>query len=183
MQRAILGWIGVGLLGLGAWGVASQGSNGLPKAVAEIERINGLREGLAGAFGERGVPATAETFGEVCRPVGMQAKQLAASTGWTVRQLAAKYRNPANRPDDEAARVIAAMGDDPSLLSLVMRTAEGDRPGLRYFRRIDVQEACLACHGARAARPAFVQDGYPDDRAFDFAVGDLRGVYAVFLPD
>ena len=43
--------------------------------------------------------------------------------------------------------------------------------------------ACLACHGANDARPEFVKQGYPEDKAFDFEVGDLRGLYSVFVPD
>ena len=54
--------------------------------------------------------------------------------------------------------------------------------GIRYFRRIVVEPACLACHGEQSARPDFVLQGYPNDRAYGFAVGDLRGLYAVFVP-
>ena len=51
------------------------------------------------------------------------------------------------------------------------------------YRRIDVQPSCMACHGARASRPAFVKKNYPDDKAFDFKPGDLRGMYAMHLPE
>jgi hypothetical protein len=46
-----------------------------------------------------------------------------------------------------------------------------------------VEDACLACHGSEDTRPDFVKQGYPDDKAFDFEVGDLRGVYSGFVPD
>lgn len=45
------------------------------------------------------------------------------------------------------------------------------------------EPSCLACHGTKASRAAFVKDNYPDDKAFDFQVGDLRGMYAVFIPE
>jgi hypothetical protein len=45
-----------------------------------------------------------------------------------------------------------------------------------------VESSCLACHGARDARPAFVKESYPQDKAFAFKAGDLRGAYSVFLP-
>ena len=48
-----------------------------------------------------------------------------------------------------------------------------------YFRRIVVQEKCLNCHGAKSKRPDFVKEKYPKDQAFDFKVGDLRGLYHV----
>ncbi len=54
--------------------------------------------------------------------------------------------------------------------------------GVRYFRRIVVEHPCVACHGGREERPEFVRNRYPEDRAYGFRVGDLRGVYSVFLP-
>jgi phage gp36-like protein len=54
--------------------------------------------------------------------------------------------------------------------------------GTRYYRRINVESSCLACHGCKNARPQFVKDKYPQDLAFDFNVGDLRGMYSVFIP-
>jgi hypothetical protein len=58
-----------------------------------------------------------------------------------------------------------------------------DQPGTHYFRRINVEASCLACHGRKGDRPQFVQERYPQDLAYDFNPGDLRGMYAVFLPD
>jgi hypothetical protein len=48
---------------------------------------------------------------------------------------------------------------------------------------ITVQPSCLACHGPKDERPAFVKKDYPEDRAYGFEDGDLRGIYAVFVPD
>ncbi len=55
--------------------------------------------------------------------------------------------------------------------------------GLNYYRRINVEPSCLACHGTKASRPAFIKDNYLDDKAFNLAVGELRGMYAVQLPE
>jgi hypothetical protein len=41
----------------------------------------------------------------------------------------------------------------------------------------------MACHGTKLSRPAFIKENYPNDKAFDFKSGDLRGMYAVFLPE
>nr|WP_255108438.1 DUF3365 domain-containing protein [Synechococcus sp. RedBA-s] len=46
-----------------------------------------------------------------------------------------------------------------------------------------MEPSCLACHGTKANRPAFVMENYPDDKVFDFKVGDLRGMDAVFIPE
>jgi hypothetical protein len=97
--------------------------------------------------------------------------------------MAEKYRNPRHRLDSEGQRLFRLFAEDRSLVGLWMRTALAGRPGTRYLRRIRVEAACLACHGPKDRRPEFVKQHYPDDRAYDFAIGDLRGLYSVFVPD
>lgn len=146
-----------------------------------IEAINNMRESLARTIDTPDVDK--ETFQRVCKPVGMRAKQLAQSTGWDVQQLAVKYRNPAHVPDAEADSVHAVFADHPEQTSTWLRTVRNGTLGWRYLRRIDVQPSCLACHGAKESRPDFVKQGYPQDRAYGFEPGDLRGLYAVFVAD
>lgn len=152
----------------------------LGKVVESVEDLNALRSGLAGAFS--GEPDRA-AFAQVCKPVGEQAKRLAEENGWKVQQLALRYRNPAHQPDDEARRIHDLFLREPEILGLWIRSELDGRSGLRYFRRIEVEKACLACHGARERRPAFIEEGYPDDRAYGFELGDLRGLYSVFVAD
>ncbi len=155
----------------------------LARAVREVERLDALRSALAGAFGGQGVPADESTFQQVCRPVGQQAQQIAKQNGWAVVQMAEKYRNPLHRLDSEGRRLFRLFTEDRRLLGLWVRTEMDGRPGTRYFRRIRVDAACLACHGPKDQRPEFVKQRYPDDRAWDFVVGELRGLYSVFVPD
>ena len=155
----------------------------LAKAVQAIEKLDTLRSGLAGSFEGKGVPADKSTFKEVCKPVGMQAKQMAQNNGWKVIQMAAKFRNPKHQLDAEGQQSYDRLGTNPALMGLWTRTDMNGEMGTRYFRRITVESACLACHGSKAKRPAFIQKGYPDDRAYDFQIGDLRGIYSVFIPD
>jgi hypothetical protein len=75
------------------------------------------------------------------------------------------------------------MEDDPALMGMWVKTSMDGKAGVRYFRRITVEPACLACHGPKDSRPQFVKDGYPYDRAYGFDVGDLRGLYSVFVAD
>jgi hypothetical protein len=46
-----------------------------------------------------------------------------------------------------------------------------------------VRETCMPCHGTRDSRPDSIKESYTLDRAYNFAVGDLRGVFSVFVPD
>jgi len=156
----------------------------LAKAVAEIEYLDATRSGLASSLEGSTETPTLQTMKEVCKPVGMKAQQLSRENGWQVKQLASKYRNPAhaaNTPQETMA--LAKFEQDSDLTGFWEREIINDQAGTRYYRRINVEASCLACHGVKGDRPQFVKDNYPDDRAYDFHVGDLRGMYAVFIPD
>ncbi|MEB3356086.1 MAG: DUF3365 domain-containing protein [Synechococcales bacterium] len=156
----------------------------LAKAVEEIEYLDALRSGLASTLEGSTETPTQQTMKEVCKPVGMKAQQLSQENGWVVKQIASKYRNPAHAPDNlHSQMALAKFEGDSELTGFWERETLGDREGTRYYRRINVEVSCLACHGAKGDRPQFVKDNYPQDLAYDFHVGDLRGMYAVFLPD
>ena len=147
----------------------------------EIEALNNMRESLASTID---TPAVGKaTFKRVCKPVGQRAKKMAKANGWTVQQLAKKYRNPAHEPDAEARRLHEQFAEKPEQTDTWIRTVRKETPGWRYARRIPGQPSCTACHGSKENRPDFVKKGYPDDRAYGFEPGDLRGIYAVFVPD
>lgn len=156
----------------------------LGKAVQEIENLDAMRSGLASTLEGSDEMPTGETFKQVCKPVGMRAMQLSKENGWKVKQIATKYRNPAHAPDNEnALMALAKFEADPNLAGFWDRETLDGQSGLRYYRRINVEASCLACHGAKDDRPDFVKAKYPEDKAYDFKVGDLRGMYAVFIPD
>ncbi len=153
----------------------------LARAVDEIERLDALRSSLARGLSQVDT-ITEATFNQVCRPVGQQARAIGKKYGWEVRQVAVQYRNPAHRPDSEARRIFVLFEQDSTLHNLTIRTHHDGMAGYRYFRRITVEPGCLACHGAKEARPAFIKERYPEDRAYGFRPGNLRGLYSVFIP-
>ncbi|MEA5599185.1 DUF3365 domain-containing protein [Rivularia sp. UHCC 0363] len=156
----------------------------LAKAVEAIENLDAMRSGLAAYLEDAPEPPTAETMKQVCKPVGMKAMQLSKENGWQVKQIATKYRNPAHAPDNvHAEMALTKFEQDPNLTGFWEPETLDGQTGTRYYRRINVEASCLACHGAQNNRPQFVQDNYPQDLAYDFNVGDLRGMYAVFIPD
>ncbi|RZM78980.1 Tll0287-like domain-containing protein [Leptolyngbya iicbica] len=183
-------WSFAALLIVGGWlaaapvVIAAPPPADLGRAVQEIENLDALRSGLASTLEGSDTMPTGETFKQVCKPVGMRAKQLSQENGWQVKQIATKYRNPAHAPDSDQARAaLARFADNPDVMGFWDRETMDGQAGLRYYRRINVEASCLACHGAKGDRPDFVKAKYPDDKAFDFNVGDLRGMYAVFVPD
>ena len=162
-------------------------ANGLPadalgRAVVEIERLDALRSTLAATFAQTGAPADKQAFTTVCAPVGRAMKESAVSNSWQARQIAVKYRNVANAADAEGVRALAMFARDSALRSMTLHTTINGIRGTRYLRRITVESSCLLCHGAKTSRPAFVATEYPNDRAYGFRAGDLRGAYSVFIP-
>ncbi|HIK46190.1 MAG TPA: DUF3365 domain-containing protein [Leptolyngbyaceae cyanobacterium M65_K2018_010] len=186
LSRLALGLAVLVLVILGVPGIAQAQTNPaeLAKAVTAIENLDALRSGLASYLKDAPETPTAETFKQVCKPVGMKAMELSQENGWQVKQISQKYRNPAHAPDTpQSTQVLAEFEQNPELIGLWERASLDGKSGTRYYRRINVEASCLACHGAQEARPQFVQDNYPQDLAYNFKVGDLRGMYAVFIPD
>jgi hypothetical protein len=172
------------LLGLPAIAQAQPDSAELAKAVEEIENLDAMRSGLAAYLEDASEPPTAATMKQVCQPVGMKAMQLSQENGWQVKQVAKKYRNPAHKSDAPQAKMaLAKFEHDPTLQGFWAAETLNGEPGTRYYRRINVEASCLACHGGKGDRPQFVKDNYPQDLAYDFNVGDLRGMYTVFIPE
>lgn len=156
----------------------------LTKAVQEIEALDAMRSGLASTLKDQPEKPDLETFKQVCKPVGMRAKQLSQENGWEVRQIATKYRNPAHSPKNFQEKMdLAKFEQNPDLMGFWQKATQEGEEGTAYYRRINVEASCLACHGTKNSRPQFVQEKYPQDLAYDFKEGDLRGMYGVFIPD
>lgn len=156
----------------------------LAKAVVAMEDLDRMRIALASTLEGRSEEPTLQTMKEVCKPVGMKAAAIGQENGWQVRQVAAKFRNPDHAPTSAQERqVIDLFHRQPAITGLWQPATAEQGTGVTYYRRINVEPSCLACHGTRASRPAFVTENYPADRAFDFQPGDLRGMYAVFIPE
>ena len=190
LSTLLLMLVGVGLLtALPSTALASEAtppvdSAALANAVVAMEQLDQMRISLASTLEGRTEEPTIETMKEVCKPVGMRAIAIGKENGWQVRQVASKYRNPDHAPANTQERqVIDLFSRHPEINGLWEPAMAEQGTGLNYYRRINVQPSCLACHGTKASRPAFIKDNYPDDKAFDFKVGDLRGMYAVHLPE
>lgn len=178
MKAPVVVWIQISLsLLMTSLPSEAKTASSLAPVAAAVEEVNDLRMTLASALPPGGTVDEA-TFAQVCKPVGARIQALGKEHGWQFIQMSDKFRNPKHKADAEAAAALKAFRADPSLQGFWSKS-EGGKTGYRYFRRIRVDQPCLACHGGEASRPAFIKAKYPDDRAFGFAVGDLRGVYSV----
>lgn len=101
-----------------------------------------------------------------------------------------RNRNPDNAPMDWQLQALAGFqaavdaGAAPAEQVLVQRDGLPPDVALRMMRGIEVEPACLACHG-RAVAPEVAKAigrSYPRDAATGFDVGDLRGGLWVEVP-
>ena len=131
----------------------------------------------------------------VCKVMAPQLLQeMRDQTGWSIRRVSLKTRNPATgTPDLWEVRQLAdfnirvAGGAKPETLetSEIITEANGSRT-FRYMKALPVADVCLKCHGADTALPADLRTAlakdYPHDQATGYAAGDVRGALSVKRP-
>lgn len=153
------------------------------RAAAAADEIISMRSALAKEFITPGAAVDEETFKKVCGAVGKRVKDITEKTGLKIRHAATKNRNPANAATGPEAALIKRFEDDKHLNEVWEKVDSEGRKYTRLTRPIFVEEACLACHGAKDARPGFIKAKYPDDKAYGYKTGDLRGIISVTAPE
>ena len=150
-------------------------------AVTAAGEIISMRSSLATSLIRPDTKITEETFKEVCGAVAKRVKEISEKEGFKIRHAAIKNRNPnfAARPDE--AGILEAFDKDRTLMDKWDTIEMDGKKYQRYMRPIFVEEACLSCHGAKEKRPGFIVEKYPNDKAFDFKKGDLRGMIEVMF--
>lgn len=152
------------------------------RAEAYAKEIIEMRSTRAAEFIKPGVEITPETFKLVCGAVGKRVKEIAEAEGFKIRHAAVKYRNPANEATpEEAALIRSFLSDEEGVLDEWEMLERGGSTTFRYTTAIYVEKQCLACHGKKEDRPGFIVQGYPEDKAYGFEVGDLRGIISILI--
>ena len=102
-------------------------------------------------------------------------------SGLVFNNVSDRPRNPANQADDVELQAIQFFKDNPREEErfVPFKTEDGDA-FYHYSRPIWVESYCLKCHGKRDEAPAAIRDSY--ETAFNYRVGDLRGIMSVKLP-
>jgi hypothetical protein len=109
--------------------------------------------------------------------------------GVFIRRVSFKNRNKNNFPDDFEKKILTKfellkqnneLNDNTEHFEVVK---EGEFTYLRYLKPILVQAECLNCHGNKDAMLPEVKEliasKYPEDKAFGYNVGDLRGAVSI----
>lgn len=150
---------------------------------ALIQKLGGE---LKAALGEKGPDGAIG----VCKERAPQiAAEVSKQSGFEVKRVSPKNRNPAGVPDAWEAEAQAglekrlAAGEKPETLDTwqVVSTPTGKQ--FRYAKALPVQPLCLTCHGDPAAIPdgvkARLAAEYPLDKATGYAPGMVRGIVSV----
>ena len=114
------------------------------------------------------------------------------STGWAIRRVSLKNRNPKAVPDAWEQAVLEdfdrrrAAGESPANMEKAEIVAEGDKRTLRYMKALPTQGVCLNCHGTEdkinSAAKAKLTELYPNDKATGYSEGQIRGALTVKRP-
>ena len=126
----------------------------------------------------------------VCRDKAPEmARSASEQTGWTIRRVSLRNRNPKAVPDTWETTVLAdfdrraAAGESPATLERAETVLSDGKPVQRYLRALPTQAMCTACHGTpdqlTPAVTAKLRELYPEDRAVGYAPGQIRGAVAL----
>lgn len=120
------------------------------------------------------------------------AREASQATGWQVRRVSLRNRNPRAVPDEWERAVLldfdrrAAAGENPGTLERAEEVVVDGKPVWRYMRALPTQELCLSCHGApehlSAGVRAQLQARYPGDLAVGYGIGQIRGAMTIRKP-
>ncbi|QDE31310.1 MULTISPECIES: DUF3365 domain-containing protein [Shewanella] len=125
----------------------------------------------------------------VCHSVAPAIAAENAKEGWTLKRTSLRMRNSENTPDAweltqlQKFEVINASGQqaaDKPIIASEYIVNDGETH-FRYMKAIPTQELCLGCHGSNVEPDvsALINKTYPNDKAVNFALGDIRGAFSL----
>jgi len=118
------------------------------------------------------------------------ASRLSRESGWQVRRVGTRVRNPlTGSPDAWEQGQLADMqrrlkaGEPPQALAVLATVDEPQGRALRYFKPILMGPLCVTCHGAPESQSKELREAlqreYPHDTATGYALGELRGAFSL----
>ena len=186
MNMTFTGMLLAGVLAVGpTCSLAEQGHGGdrdalQQQAICLVEQMVGrLKPALKKALQEGGP----EHAIAVC---SVNAPDIAASlsnSGWQVKRVSEKNRNPAAVPDEWETAVLemfqTRLEEDSAPGALVF--SEQTISGFRFAKAQITEGLCLNCHGTQLT-PAVISrlnELYPNDRATGYSIREIRGMFSL----
>ncbi|MCB1647435.1 MAG: DUF3365 domain-containing protein [Pseudomonadales bacterium] len=114
------------------------------------------------------------------------AQQLSAETGWSVKRVSLRHRNPNARPDSFEKEVLQSFDQrheagEPAATISHTEVVSGK---LRFLKAQGVEPLCLTCHGQQLPESVArrLSDLYPEDTARGYQAGEVRGAISLISP-
>jgi hypothetical protein len=152
--------------------------------VEEVSQV--FLQALTEAIDKHGVAGAVEYCNGAAFPI---LDSLAEYYGLGLKRTALRYRSVVNEPDTLDKLILGNMenlssqGAEPSPMSMKFGGGDGV-----YYSPIIMKPLCLQCHGIKSRGDisdevwAKIRELYPEDRAFDYNLNELRGVWGVYFP-
>lgn len=110
------------------------------------------------------------------------AKDISASSGWHVKRVSLKARNPLAKPDGWESEILTEWQKtlsekaDTNLLEVSIQEDQ-----VRVMKGIQTDGLCLTCHGTNidAKLSEQIKQIYPNDQAIGYEMGALRGAFSL----
>lgn len=178
---ACLGVLGAGVAQAGDEAKLLEEARGIP-----VKMVPRLLQVLTAEIEKHGY---AEAI-SVCRDKAPEmARGLSEQTGWSIRRVSLKNRNPKATPDaweraalEDFERRLAA-GEDPGRMEKAETVTIDGQPVFRYMKALSTNDLCLNCHGGSEKIAPDVQmklrELYPEDKAIDYRLNQIRGAITV----
>ncbi|QHS15533.1 DUF3365 domain-containing protein [Shewanella sp. Arc9-LZ] len=125
----------------------------------------------------------------VCKSVAPTIAAENSKDGWTLTRTSLRVRNSDNTPDEwelsqlQQFELVNASGQQPADKPIVASEfiVNDGNTQFRYMKAIPAQQLCLGCHGSNIEpeMSALLSKTYPDDKAVNFALGDIRGAFSL----
>lgn len=150
-----------------------------------VQTFDTLRNTLLKAISERGIPGAVD----FCNTSALDLTKTYTGAGIQIKRTSDKIRNSVNTPDEMEKDVIKTYleqkKENKQLTAIVKQDSKGSH---HYFKPILIQAMCLNCHGEKETQIKpdtwdMIQKKYPNDAAFNYKDGDLRGVWHIIFTE
>ncbi len=135
-------------------------------------------------FLNSGLPLTDKTLGFLpAHSLGRISKEFSnwSDSGIDFNNVSDRPRNPENAADAEELKAIRWFRKHPEEKERMVLVQEpGKPPYYQYSHPIWIETYCLRCHGRREEAPPAIRNRYTT--AFDYKLGDLRGIVSIKIP-
>jgi hypothetical protein len=129
----------------------------------------------------------------VCRDKAPElAKAASAESGWAIRRVSLKNRNPKAVPDAWERAALedfdrrAAGGESPATIEKAGVVVVDGKETYRYMKALPVQPLCVTCHGSADQLSPVLKEKlkavYPDDKGVGYSPGQIRGAITLKKP-